>query len=58
MATLGTLRRCLSEDQMNLDVDDRHAEGGAKDKEKRKKRRGGEVTESPKKLKKAKTAAS
>lgn len=48
-------------DQMNLGVDDGHAEEGAakdKDKERRKKRRIGEATDSPKKLKKAKTAAS
>ena len=49
------------EDQMDLGVDDGHAEEGAakdKDKERRKKRRIGEATDSPKKLKKAKTAAS
>ncbi|KAH9041751.1 hypothetical protein EDB85DRAFT_1920237 [Lactarius pseudohatsudake] len=49
------------EDQMDLGVDDRHAEeggAGGKGKERRKKRRGGEAVESPKKAKKAKTAAS
>ncbi|KAH8980788.1 hypothetical protein EDB92DRAFT_1899627 [Lactarius akahatsu] len=49
------------EDQLDLGVDDRHAEeGGAreKEKEKRKKRRGGEAVESPKKAKRAKTATS
>ncbi|KAH9162272.1 hypothetical protein EDB89DRAFT_2026490 [Lactarius sanguifluus] len=49
------------EDQMDLGVDDNHAEeGGAREKERerRKKRRGGDAVESPKKAKKAKTAAS
>lgn len=51
----------LPEDQIDLDVDDKHADEQVakdKDKERRKKRRGGEVSEPPKKLKKAKTAAS
>ncbi|KAH9056787.1 hypothetical protein EDB87DRAFT_1566059 [Lactarius vividus] len=49
------------EDQMDLGVDDKHAEKGSareKEKERRKKRRGGEAVESPKKAKKAKMAAS
>src|SRR6266702_5188662 len=49
------------EDQLDLDMDDRHAEEGAageKGKERRKKRRGGEAADSPKKAKKAKTVAS
>ena len=51
----------LPEDRIALDMDDKDAEEQAakdKDKERRKKRRGGEVAESQKKLKKVKTAAS
>jgi hypothetical protein len=48
------------EDQIDLEVEDKHAEEeGAKEKEKeRRKKRRGEAGESPKKVKKAKTAAS